>query len=60
MPRRKELRQVALQASSVVELLDVVQATLNVMHKQWHEAISVFEEKFQPLSVLLIEHGTCH
>ncbi len=60
MPRRKELRQVALQASSVVELLDVVQATLNVMHKQWHEAISVFEEKFQPLSVLLMEHGTCH
>jgi anaphase-promoting complex subunit 4 len=58
--RRKELRQVALQASSVVELLDVVQATLNVMHKQWHEAISVFEEKFQPLSVLLMEHGTCH
>ncbi len=50
----------ALQASSVVELLDVVQATLNVMHKQWLEAISVFEEKFQPLSVLLIEHGTCH
>jgi anaphase-promoting complex subunit 4 len=49
---------VALQASSVVELLDVVQATLNVMHKQWHEAISVFEEKFQPLSVLLMEHGT--
>lgn len=58
--RRKELRQVALQASSVEELLEVVEATVGVMHKQWNEAISSFQEKFRLLSGLLLEHGKIH
>lgn len=55
--RRKELRQVALQASSVEELLEVVQSTVSVMHKHWNEAISSYDDKFRPLSALLLEHG---
>lgn len=55
--RRKELRQVALQASSVEELLEVVEATVIVMRKHWSEAISTFEDKFRSLSTLLLEHG---
>ncbi|KAG0565222.1 hypothetical protein KC19_8G174800 [Ceratodon purpureus] len=56
--RRKELRQVALQASSVEELLEVVEGTVTVMRKHWSEAISTFEDKFRSLSTLLLEHGS--
>lgn len=58
--RRKELRQLALQASSVEELLEVVETTVTVMRKHWSEAISTFEDKFRSLSTLLLEHGKVH
>lgn len=56
--RRKELRQVALQASKVEELLEVVEATVMVMRKHWSDAISSFENKFRTFSTLLTEHGS--
>lgn len=58
--RRKELRQVALQASKVEELLEVVEATVMVMRKHWSDAISSFENKFRTFSTLLTEHGNGH
>lgn len=33
---------------------------MGVMHKQWNEAISSFQEKFRLLSGLLLEHGKIH
>lgn len=56
--RSKELHQVGLQASSIEELLDVLQASINTMQKQWSDAIGSFTEKFQGLSVLLHDHGS--
>lgn len=50
----------ALQASNVEELLEVVEATVIVMRKHWSEAISTFEDKFRSLSTLLLEHGKVH
>lgn len=58
--RRKELRQLALQASSVEELLEVVETTVTVMRKHWSEAIFTFQDKFRSLSTLLLEHGKVH
>ena len=34
--------------------------TVGVMHKQWNDAISSFQEKFRLLSGLLMEHGKIH
>lgn len=56
--RSKELHQVALQVSSIEELLDVLQASINVMQKQWSDAIGSFFEKIQGLSQMLREHGS--
>ncbi|CAM6129711.1 unnamed protein product [Calypogeia fissa] len=56
--RRKELRQVALQASSVEELVDVLQTSLAVMEKHWSEAIDSFKEKINGFSKLISEHGS--
>ncbi|BBN15342.1 anaphase-promoting complex subunit 4 [Marchantia polymorpha subsp. ruderalis] len=56
--RRKELRQVALQASSIEELIDVLQTSLSVMEKQWSEAITAVYEKFNGFTQLLREHGS--
>ena len=50
----------ALQASSVEELLEVLETTVLVMRKHWSEAISTFEDKFRSLSTLLLEHGKVH
>jgi hypothetical protein len=55
--RSKELHQVALQVSSIEELLDILQVSITVMQKQWSEAIASFSEKMQGLSQILREHG---
>eukprot|EP00250_Pteridium_aquilinum_P014515 c22036_g1_i2 orf=98-2485(+) len=55
--RSKELHQVALQVSSIEELLEVLQVSMNVMQKQWSDAIGSFQEKMQGFSQLLCEHG---
>ncbi|KAI5060175.1 hypothetical protein GOP47_0024595 [Adiantum capillus-veneris] len=56
--RSKELHQVALQVSSIEELLEVLQVSLNVMQKLWSDAMGAFQEKFQGLAQLLREHGS--
>eukprot|EP00249_Psilotum_nudum_P016685 c25944_g1_i2 orf=60-2372(+) len=56
--RRKELHQVALQASSIEELVHTLQASISVMHKQWSDAINMFTGKFWNLSGMLREHGS--
>ncbi|MCO5603136.1 hypothetical protein L7F22_057283 [Adiantum nelumboides] len=56
--RSKELHQVALQVSSIEELLEVLQVSMNVMQKLWSDAIGAFQEKFQGLMQLLREHGS--
>ncbi|KAL2619865.1 hypothetical protein R1flu_000070 [Riccia fluitans] len=55
--RRKELRQVALQVSSIEELIDVLQTSLAVMEKHWSEAITAVRKKFSGFTQLLHEHG---
>ncbi|KAJ7549046.1 hypothetical protein O6H91_07G037900 [Diphasiastrum complanatum] len=56
--RRTELRQVARQAPSVEELLDVLHISHAVMQKHWFDATSSFAEKFEGFSALLREHGS--
>ncbi|KAH7444281.1 hypothetical protein KP509_02G071700 [Ceratopteris richardii] len=56
--RSKELHQVALQVSSIEELLEVLQVSMNVMQKVWSDAHTSFREKFKGLSQLLREHGS--
>lgn len=56
--RRNELYQVALQASSIEDLIEVVRASLSVMYKQWSDAMSTFHEKFDSLASLIIDHGS--
>ncbi|CAL9769384.1 unnamed protein product [Musa acuminata subsp. burmannicoides] len=57
LDRKNELQQVAQQASSIEDLVEVVRASLSVMSKQWSEAIHSFHEKFDPLSSLIVSHG---
>ncbi|KAJ8472225.1 hypothetical protein OPV22_026568 [Ensete ventricosum] len=57
LDRKKELHQVAQQASSIEDLIEVVRASLSVMSKQWSEAMHSFHEKFDPLSSLIVSHG---
>ncbi|CAA7408172.1 unnamed protein product [Spirodela intermedia] len=55
--RRNELYQVALQASSIEDLIEVIRASLSVMYKQWSDAMSTFYEKCDSLASLIIDHG---
>lgn len=55
--RQSELHQVAQQASSIEDLVEVVRASLSVMSKQWSDAMHAFHEKFDSLSSLIIDHG---
>lgn len=57
--RKNELHQVALQASNIEDLNEVVRTSLSVMAKQWSDAMSTFHEKFDSLSDLIINHGNC-
>ncbi|TQD77321.1 hypothetical protein C1H46_037144 [Malus baccata] len=55
--RKNELHQVAQQASNIEELVEVIRASLSVMHKQWSDAMHTFHEKFDSLSNLIVDHG---
>ncbi|PQQ07250.1 anaphase-promoting complex subunit 4 [Prunus yedoensis var. nudiflora] len=55
--RKNELHQVAQQASNIEELVEVIRASLSVMHKQWSDAMHIFHEKFDSLSNLIIDNG---
>lgn len=55
--RKGELHQVAQQASNIGELTEVIRASLSVMSKQWSDAMHTFQEKFDSLSTLIINHG---
>lgn len=56
--RRHELLQVALQTSSVDELLDVAHASVTLMHKHWSDAMTAFADKFGGLAGILVDHGS--
>lgn len=47
----------AQQASNIEELVEVIRASLSVMHKQWSDAMHTFHEKFDSLSNLIVDHG---
>ncbi|XP_022142094.1 anaphase-promoting complex subunit 4 [Momordica charantia] len=55
--RKSELHQVAQQASNIGELIEVIRVSLSVMSKQWSDAMHTFREKFDALSMLIINHG---
>ncbi|KAK4786986.1 hypothetical protein SAY86_010819 [Trapa natans] len=55
--RKKELHQVAQQASNIDDLREVARASISVMNKQWSDAMSTFHEKFNSLSNLISDHG---
>ncbi|PIN07121.1 Anaphase-promoting complex (APC), subunit 4 [Handroanthus impetiginosus] len=55
--RKNELHQVALQASNVEHLIEVIRRSLAVMSKQWSDVMHVYHEKFNALSSLIIDHG---
>lgn len=55
--RKNELHQVAQQASNIEDLIEVVRASISLMHKQWCDAMHIFHEKFDSLSPLIIDHG---
>ncbi|PKA49460.1 Anaphase-promoting complex subunit 4 [Apostasia shenzhenica] len=57
LARKHELHQVALQASNIVDLIEVVRSSLFVMSKLWSSAINSFHEKFNHLSSLIVNHG---
>lgn len=48
----------AQQASNTEDLMEVVQASISLMHKQWSDAMHTFHEKFDSLSSLIIDHGS--
>lgn len=48
----------AQQASNIEDLMEVVRASLSLMHKQWSDAMHTFHEKFDSLSSLIIDHGS--
>ena len=56
--RRNELYQVALQASCIGDLMEVIHTSLSLMQKQWSEAMNIFHEKFDPLASLIVDHGS--
>lgn len=55
--RKNELYQVAQQASNIEDLGEVIRASLSVMSKQWSDAMHTFNEKFNALPSLIIDHG---
>ncbi|KAK3013402.1 hypothetical protein RJ639_009463, partial [Escallonia herrerae] len=55
--RKNELHQVALQASSIEDLIEVIRTSQSIMCKQWSDAMHAFHEKFDSLSTLIIDHG---
>lgn len=55
--RKKELHQVALQATNIEDLTEVIRASLSIMHKQWCDSMQTFHDKFQPLSTLIVNNG---
>ncbi|KAK9130160.1 hypothetical protein Sjap_010647 [Stephania japonica] len=55
--RKKELHQVAQQASNIEDLFEIVRASLSIMRKQWNDAMQSFHEKFNSLSPLIADHG---
>ncbi|XP_020090812.1 anaphase-promoting complex subunit 4 isoform X2 [Ananas comosus] len=55
--RKNELHQVAQQASSIEDLIEVVRTSISVMSKQWSDAMNLFHEKFGSLSALIVDHG---
>ncbi|XP_074307631.1 anaphase-promoting complex subunit 4 [Silene latifolia] len=55
--RKKELHQVAQQASNVEDLTEVIRASLSIMYKQWCDAMQMFHDKFHSLSTLIISNG---
>ncbi|XP_073010500.1 anaphase-promoting complex subunit 4 isoform X1 [Typha latifolia] len=55
--RKNELHQVAQQASSIEDLIEVARASMSIMSKQWADAMNSFREKFSSLSSLIVDHG---
>ncbi|KAG6423682.1 hypothetical protein SASPL_114084 [Salvia splendens] len=55
--RKNELHQVALQASNVEHLIEVIRKSIAIMYKQWSDAMHVYQEKFNALSSLIVDHG---
>lgn len=55
--RKDELYQVALQASNIEDLTEVIRESLTVMCKQWTDATHTFHEKFDSLSTLIVDNG---
>ncbi|KAK9681786.1 hypothetical protein RND81_10G027900 [Saponaria officinalis] len=55
--RKKELHQVAQQASNIEDLTDVIRASFSIMYKQWCDAMQTFHDKFHSLSTLIVSNG---
>lgn len=55
--RKNELFQVAQQASSIEDLIEVARGSLSVMRKQWCDAMSTFHQSFDTLYSLIDQHG---
>ncbi|CAA0841182.1 Anaphase-promoting complex subunit 4 [Striga hermonthica] len=55
--RKNELHQVAQQASNVEHMMEVIQRSLDIMSKQWSDAMHLYHEKFNALSTLITDHG---
>lgn len=48
----------AQQASNVDHLIEVIRKSIDIMSKQWSDAMHVYHEKFNALSSLIIDHGS--
>lgn len=57
LKRKNELHQVAQQASSIEDMIEVFRSSLSIMRKQWSDTIHTFHEKFDLLSPLIVDHG---
>ncbi|KAL8463081.1 hypothetical protein ACS0TY_033921 [Phlomoides rotata] len=55
--RKNELHQVARQASNAEHLFEVIRKSIDVMSKQWSDAMHMYHEKFNTLSTLIVDHG---
>ncbi|GER57032.1 anaphase-promoting complex subunit 4 [Striga asiatica] len=55
--RKNELHQVAQQASNVEHMMEVIQRSLDIMSKQWSDAMHLYHDKFNVLSTLITDHG---
>ncbi|KAL9236721.1 hypothetical protein vseg_011357 [Gypsophila vaccaria] len=55
--RKKELHQVAQQASNIEDLTEVIRASFSIMFKQWCDAMQTFHDKFHSLSTLIVSNG---